>query len=743
MAEAAPKPHHVHEYTVRPAPKSAQSDVSTAFRVYLAPTALRLHHISPGDPCVVSKGDTPIGTAIAWPTGDRIQETVVQTSRILQATFGLKLGERISLQRQSSSIHIADLIYVREVFDDKNEEKTDYGDVREDRHWEWLLEDQLDRVKYVAPGMMLDPVEHRTRKRLFEIQGVGEQDLPKHFLVSVGKQSRVRIRSSSPVEAHGRTRLKLSADDLCGVGLQVERLNTLLETFDGPRYSRDWLLSPSGILLHGLAGTGKSFIIKKIVSTWQGKTFNIEDVIKSGNSGDLFPRVRRMFAEAKTYHRCIIVIDQLDLVAPRCRPGEWPMGVASALSAELDDLDRRPDGQRILVLGATNRINEVDLMLRRPGRFEIEIEIPIPDRRARAHILKALSGNSPFQPDPLLDRIAEQTHGYVGADLRALIQRSGLLAELRERKQGTSETERALIPIEGHGMTREDVELALRETHPTAMREIFLEVPKVRWTDIGGQAEVKKALKETIEWQFKNPSRMQRLGIEPKKGLLLYGPPGCSKTLTAKALATESGLNFIAVKGAELLNMYVGESERALREMFAKARTASPSIIFFDEIDAIGGSRGEGQGSGLHVLTTLLNELDGIESLTGVTVLAATNKPETLDLALMRPGRLDTILYVGLPNQDAREEILKIKASKMDVAPDVDLCGLAVSMEGHTGAEIVNICEVAGYRAFEESEASGKEEQITMSDFAHGMAQVTRQITSAVLEKYRTWAADV
>lgn len=238
---------------------------------------------------------------------------------------------------------------------------------------------------------------------------------------------------------------------------------------------------------------------------------------------------------------------------------------------------------------------------------------------------------------------------------------------------------------------------------------------------------------------------MQRLGIQPKKGLLLYGPPGCSKTLTAKALATESGLNFIAVKGAELLNMYVGESERALREVFSKARAASPSIIFFDEIDAIASRRDHssssgGQPAGLNVLTTLLNEMDGIESLKGVTVLAATNKPEVLDLALLRPGRLDTLLYVGLPDLAARTEILRIKLSTMHLAPDVDVPTLAQATDGYTGAEIVSLCDTAGYRAFADSDATGLELPIAPAHFEHALTVVHRQITSDVREAYESWA---
>ncbi|EER44809.1 AAA family ATPase [Histoplasma capsulatum H143] len=292
-----------------------------------------------------------------------------------------------------------------------------------------------------------------------------------------------------------------------------------------------------------------------------------------------------------------------------------------------------------------------------------------------------------------------------------------------------------------------DISLALQETRPTAMREVFLETPKVKWSDIGGLHEIKERLRKAVERPLKFPDRMKRLNISGKKGILLYGPPGCSKTLMVKALATEAGLNFLAVKGAEILSMYVGESERALREIFRKARSASPSIIFFDEIDAIASRRGssaaQGGGGGINVLTTLLNEMDGIEELKNVLVVAATNKPEVLDPALMRPGRLDNILYIGPPDVQARKEILNIWISKSEVDDDVDIDMLAEVTEGYSGAEMVNICETAADGALDEEEETGQQQRIGWRHFESALDQVPRQISSAVIQGYERWRDDM
>lgn len=325
--------------------------------------------------------------------------------------------------------------------------------------------------------------------------------------------------------------------------------------------------------------------------------------------------------------------------------------------------------ERVIVIAATNRPNAIDPALRRPGRFDREIEIGIPDAGGRRQILDVFLTKMPHSLTPAqVDSIAANTHGYVGADLSSLVRESASSAIQRWYSNHAGDAE----PL----LTYEDILHTLPTIRPSAMREVFLETPTVRWSDIGGQDDVKQKLRECVEWPLTHRDTFTRLGVEAPRGVLLYGPPGCSKTMTAKALATESGINFIAVKGPELLNKYVGESERAVREIFRKARAASPSIVFFDEIDALGASRDIGEGHG-GVLTSLLNEMDGIEQLSGVTVVAATNRPDVLDTALTRPGRLDRILYVGAPDAATRKEIFRLRFKSMAVEPGVDLDELA------------------------------------------------------------------
>ncbi|KAH1487346.1 hypothetical protein KXX57_000271 [Aspergillus fumigatus] len=409
----------------------------------------------------------------------------------------------------------------------------------------------------------------------------------------------------------------------------------------------------------------------------------------------------------------------------------------------------------VLVVAATRHPNDVDDALRTPHRLAIEIEMQVPTAQDRAEILRAICGSSTRQlSEELIETIAEKTHGYVGADLFALLQLVCRKARQRQLCQSRSPTrlcdvtsspdlvagvehieENMVVDLD---IEESDVMSALQETRPTAMREVFLETPKVRWTDIGGQHDIKKRLQKAVERPLKFPERMKRLNVKSKKGILLYGPPGCSKTLMVKALATEAGLNFLAVKGAEILSMYVGESERALREIFRKARSARPSIIFFDEIDAIASRRNSSHG-GVNVLTTLLNEMDGIEELKNVLVIAATNKPDVIDPALMRPGRLDNILYIGLPDFDARKEILNIWFRKSVVHPEVDLEELAELTHGYSGAEIVSICETAGDAALDEEEETGQEQDVRWEHFKYALEQVQRQITDAVREEYERW----
>ncbi|KAF3927569.1 Paraplegin [Arthrobotrys entomopaga] len=505
-------------------------------------------------------------------------------------------------------------------------------------------------------------------------------------------------------------------------------------------------------------------LLRSIATEAGANNFIIDSSLIGKFLGESEASIRKVFADAKRgskgKNRSIIFIDEIDAFAPKRGETDTTSDsrLVTTLLTEMDALagigeEGEDDTSRVIVVAATNRPNGIDPALRRPGRFDLEIEIPIPDARARLEILKLLLKNVDTEFDKSVDggyvtNWANRAHGFVGADLETVVKKAATKSVHRSLKKPdeTSSFPGFFLDAidtsdEGLSISVDDIETALKETKPSAIKDIVLELPETRWTDIGGQKDVKQKLKEAVEWPLRHPEVFHRLGGQPRKGLLLYGPPGCSKTLTAKALATEAGLNFIAVKGPELLNKYVGESERAVRELFRKARAASPSIIFFDEVDALGLSREDGgghnsSGNSTGVLTALLNEMDGIEELGNVMILAATNKPEVIDPALLRPGRLDYILYVGPPDHDSRVEILSIKFARMKLGADVDIQTLAGRTETYSGADLVKICDEAVLAAMRENLEI---ESVNWRHFEEALQGVKSVITDEMVRRYRTW----
>ncbi|MEM2735615.1 MAG: AAA family ATPase, partial [Candidatus Bathyarchaeia archaeon] len=425
-------------------------------------------------------------------------------------------------------------------------------------------------------------------------------------------------------------------------------------------------------------------------------------------------RLREIFKQAQENAPSIIFIDEIDSIAPKREEitGEVEKRVVSQLLALMDGLEPRG---KVVVIGATNRPNAIDPALRRPGRFDREIEIGVPDRQGRLEILQIHTRGMPLAEDVDLGRLADITHGFVGADLEALCKEAAMRA-LR-RVLPSLDLEAESIPAEVLNkitVTMGDFNEALKDVEPSAMREVLVEVPQVKWSDIGDLSEVKEELREAIEWPLKYKELFDKTNTPPPKGVLLYGPPGTGKTLLAKAVATESEANFISIKGPELLSKWVGESERAVREIFRKAKQAAPCIIFMDEIDSIAPVRGGGYGDSHvteRVISQLLTELDGLEELRDVVVIAATNRPDIIDPALLRPGRFDKLLYVPLPDRDARREIFKIHLGKKPVAEDVDIEKLVNATEGYTGADIAAICNNAMMIAIKEYVAKCKDEE--------------------------------
>lgn len=563
---------------------------------------------------------------------------------------------------------------------------------------------------YAEPSELLSPVYYFDKKKS-----------------TIEFTSNLRVNADLPVPT--------SYSSIGGLGKQIALLKSKIELpLHRPSLFQRFSMAPDrGFLLHGPPGTGKTMLLRAVAQETNAHVLTINGPsIVSKYLGETESALRNIFAEARKYQPAIIFIDEIDALVPKRDSDESGEAESRVVSTLLTLMDGMGIGGKVVVIGATNRPNSIDTALRRPGRFGQELEIGIPDVEGRLDILKLQLSNMPHSlSDEVIQELAAKTHGYVGADITALCRDSVMSAIQRGLAENTPESEMEVSAL--------DMERALLDIRPSAMREIFLETPQVYWTDIGGQEEVKQKLKETIEWPLSHPEAFKKLGVHPPKGILLYGPPGCSKTLTAKALATEAGLNFLAVKGPELFNKFVGESERAVREIFSKARAAAPSIIFFDEIDALSSTRGEGEAGGDRVLTSLLNEMDGIEALVGVTILAATNRPEVIDPALMRPGRLDRLIYVSPPNTEARFKILEIQFKKMSIGSDVDINEIASITEGCSGAEVVSLCQEAGLLAMNENITI---DSIMQRHFMTALSKLKRGITQEMIDYYKSFSKE-
>ena len=493
----------------------------------------------------------------------------------------------------------------------------------------------------------------------------------------------------------------LSYEDIGGLKRQLDRVREIVELpLKYPElFDRLGIDAPKGVLLYGPPGCGKTLLARAVAHETEANFFSINgpEIIHKFY-GESEAHLRKLFEEAAHRAPSIIFIDEIDAIAPRRERvvGDVEKRVVAQLLGLMDGLSQR---QHVIVLAATNLPNALDPALRRPGRFDREITIPIPDQHGRQEILEIHSRGMPLTEDVDLSHVAAITHGFVGADLEALCREAGMVSLRRLLPE--IDFSQPYVPDELLARLQVkvgDFQEALREVEPSAVREVFVEVPNVRWNDVGGLDEIKQRLREAVEWPLMYPDLFESVRLTPPKGALICGPPGCGKTLIAKALATEAGVNFVSVKGPELLSMYVGESERGLRDVFRKARQAAPCIIFFDEIDALASARSHGgndSGVGARVLSQLLTELDGIEELKGVFVLAATNRPDLLDPALLRPGRFDIQFEIPLPDRASREKIFEIHLRHRPVQQETTAAWLADQTEGFTGAQIEGVCRRA------------------------------------------------
>ncbi len=531
-------------------------------------------------------------------------------------------------------------------------------------------------------------------------------------------------------------------EDIGGLKVELQRVREMIELpLKHPEvFDRLGIEPPKGVLLHGPPGTGKTLIAKAVANESGAHFIDIAGPeIMSKWYGESEARLRKVFEDAEKNAPSIVFIDELDAIAPKREEvtGEVERRVVATLCTALDGLKARG---KVIVIGATNRVNALDPAIRRPGRFDREIELGVPDRDGRKEILQIHTRGMPLAKDIDLDRYANITHGFVGADLEALVKEAAMSALRRILPK--IKLEEKLIPpevLEKLQVTKEDFDNALKIAEPSAMREVLIEIPDVHWEDVGGLERAKQELIEAVEWPIEYPDAFKRVGIEPPHGILLYGPPGTGKTLLARAVATESEANFISIKGPELLSKWVGESEKGVRETFRKAKMAAPAIIFFDEIDALVPRRGSGFGDAHvteRVISQLLTELDGLEKLKNVVVIGATNRPDLVDPALLRPGRFDRLVLVPAPDEKARLEILKIHTKGMPLGKDVDLKLLAKETGGYAGSDIAALCREAAMLVLRK-DIKGKE--VRMQHFREATEGIKPSMTPEMAKAYETF----
>ncbi len=536
---------------------------------------------------------------------------------------------------------------------------------------------------------------------------------------------------------------QITYEDIGGLTDEVKKVREMIELpLKHPEiFARLGIEPPKGVLMHGPPGTGKTLLARAVANETDAHFITINGPeIYNALYGGSEKKIREIFEEAEKNAPAIIFIDEIDAIAPKREDvhGEVEKRVVSQLLTLMDGLNTRG---KVIVIAATNRPNSIDEALRRPGRFDRELEVGVPDKQGRLQIIKIHTRGMPLDKDVNLEELASRTHGFVGADINALAKEAAM-SVLRKNIHNFNldkDEEVSKDILEDLKVSKEDFENALKVVRPSAMREVLVETPNIKWEDVGGVDTTKTELREAVEWPLKYPDSFKRMGIRAPKGILLYGPPGTGKTLLAKAVAKESEANFIQVKGPELLSMWVGKSEEGVRKVFERARQVSPCIVFFDEIDSLGGKRGLHGGGGSRVTESVLNqmlaEMDGIEDLSNVIVIGATNRPDMLDSALMRPGRFDRIVYVPVPEKEGRIEILRIHTKNVPIKDkDKVVLKLADETEGYTGADIESLVREAAMLALREDRDA---KEVLESHFKKAMEKVVPSVNKSDQERYK------
>jgi len=555
-------------------------------------------------------------------------------------------------------------------------------------------------------------------------------------IVSISEETFIKVKEEAAREAEIEGP-RVSYEDIGGLHEEILKVREMIELpLKHPElFDRLGIDPPKGVLLHGPPGTGKTLIAKAVANESNANFYTINGPeIMSKFYGQSEENLRKIFEEAEKNAPSIVFIDEIDAIAPKRSEvhGEVERRVVSQLLTLMDGLKGRG---KLIVIGATNIPDSIDPALRRPGRFDREIIIGAPDRDGRKEILQIHTRGMPMDKNVVLDDLADITYGYVGADLMALARESAMNALRRYLPEIDLEKPIPVELLEKMEVTMDDFKNAHRGIEPSAMREFLIEIPKISWEDIGGLEEAKQQLQEAVEWPLTKPEVFKRMGITPPRGILLYGPPGTGKTMLAKAVASESNANFISIKGPEVMSKWVGESEKAVRELFKKARQVAPSIVFLDEIDSIAPPRGADVGSHVtdSVVNQLLTSIDGLESMEGVVVIAATNRPDIIDPGLLRPGRFDRLVLIRTPDKKARLQIFKIHTKSMPLDKDVDLENLSEVCENYSGADIEALCREAAMLAIRENAEAKK---VKNAHFEKALEAVRASITPNMMKFY-------
>ena len=699
--------------------EARQEDVNR-FIVRLSGEAMEKLGVKTGD--VIEIKGRKITAAIVWPAYDEDQDQeIIRMDGTIRHNAGVSLGEKVTVRKANEKE--AKMVILSPIS----------TTIRKmDKSFVTFVKRRLLNYPLTRGDVINIPLLKRALSfRVVTTKPVG--------VVIVTDRTNLTVRESA--EEAGAIPY-VTYEDIGGLHEAIQRIREMVELpLKHPElFKRLGIDPPKGVLLHGPPGCGKTLVARAVANESDAYFIAINGPEIMGKFyGESEHRLRQVFDDAEKNAPSIIFIDEIDAIAPKREEvtGEVERRVVAQLLALMDGLESR--GQ-VIVIGATNRPNALDPALRRPGRFDREIEIGVPDRDGRREILQIHTRGMPLAEDVDLDELAERTHGFVGADLAALC-REAAMHTLRRILPEINLDEPEIPPevLSKLKVTKKDFEEALKMVEPSALREVMLEIPTVTWNDVGGLEDVKSSLREAVEWPLKHPEAFRKLGIRPPKGILLFGPPGCGKTLLAKAIANESGANFIAVRGPEIFSKWVGESEKAIREIFRKARQAAPCIIFFDELDAIAPRRGLWEGTRVHenVVNQLLSEIDGLVELRGVVIIGATNRPDIVDPALLRPGRFDRLLLVPPPDRAARYEIFRVHTRNMPLADDVDLKVLADRTEGYSGADIEAVCREAGMSAMRESPVVDK---VHMRHFEQALKMIRASITPELVKQYKTVA---